>query len=250
MRTASAAARNGRVRLLGPILLALGLPALGGCEDNLRDAGPQQDCGASTSTLTGSLAAPRGGHTATLLQDGKVLVAGGGSGFYNSDEVLSAELYDPATGTFSATGGLFQRPGGYTATLLQSGKVLLAGGSIDRSAELYDPDTGTFSATGSPVVATSFTTATLLGTGRVLVTGGDLPPCSITDGGVFCPPAPPPELYDPAAGTFSVTRCLAIPRANHTATLLPSGQVLVVGGLTPSDGGVSPTASAELYDPE
>jgi hypothetical protein len=158
-----------------------------------------------------------------------------------------------STGTFSDTGSLATAREGFTATLLPSGKMLVVGGSggvsATASAELYDPATGTFSAAGSLATARESHTATLLDTGRVLVTGG-YAPCSFTDGGSSCPPVPPPELYHPDTGTFSVTGCLAMPRSGHTATLLPSGKVLVVGGVTPSDGGVSATASAELYAPE
>ena len=112
-------------------------------------------------------------HTATLLPNGKVLVAGG----YNGGAVLSsAELYDPASGTWSATGSLTTARYGHTATLLPNGKVLVAGGydgvNVLSSAELYDPASGTWSATGSLTTARYGHTATLLPNGKVLVAGG------------------------------------------------------------------------------
>src|SRR6266516_4856196 len=98
---------------------------------------------------TGSLNTARYAHTATLLPSGKVLVAGGFNGSYLS----SAELYDPATGSWSSTGNLTTARHGHTATLLPSGKVLVAGGDNSSgflsSAELYDPATGSWSSTGS-----------------------------------------------------------------------------------------------------
>ena len=117
----------------------------------------------------------------------------------------------------------------HTATLLPSGKVLVAGGDTSGfSAELYDPVSGTFATTGSLAMARALHTATLLPSGKVLVAGGE----SL---------AAAAELYDPATGTFSATGSLATPRYYHTATLLPSGKVLVAGGLnfvvSPTDSG-------------
>ena len=111
-------------------------------------------------------------HTATLLPNGKVLVAGG----YNSGYLTSAELYDPASGSWSATGSLNTARQAHTATLLPNGKVLVAGGDNGSgyltSAELYDPASGSWSATGSLNTARYFHTATLLPNGKVLVAGG------------------------------------------------------------------------------
>ena len=124
--------------------------------------------------ITGSLATARNGHTATLLPNGKVLVAGGGDG---GSILASAELYDPASGTWSATGSLVFARFAHTATLLPNSKVLVAGGegpfqSVLASAELYDPASGTWSATGSLVFARWTHTATLLPNGKALVAGG------------------------------------------------------------------------------
>jgi hypothetical protein len=192
----------------------------------------------------GPLATAREWHTATLLPSGKVLVAGGGGSNDGSTCVASAELYDPVAGTFApTTGPMATARAYYTATLLPSGKVLVAGGSNDgstcvASAELYDPVAGTFAPTTAPLAtARCYPTATLLPSGRVLVAGG----WNNSTGELASA-----ELYDPAAGTFApTTGPLATARHLHTATLLPSGKVLVAGGATPG----GPLASAELYDP-
>ena len=119
---------------------------------------------------TGSMATARAFHTATLLPDGKVLVAG-------SNDFSSIELYDPASGTWATTGSMIDGRAGHTATLLATGKVLVACGvnssfGLLATAELYDPMTGTWSATGSLATARDVHTATLLADGKVLVAGG------------------------------------------------------------------------------
>ncbi|HKP03895.1 MAG TPA: kelch repeat-containing protein [Chthoniobacterales bacterium] len=190
----------------------------------------------------------RSAPTATLLPSGKVLIAGG---FHYEDNyptrffVTSAELYDPASGTWSATGSLETGRCGHTATLLPNGKVLLAGGQTDssipttNSAELYDPATGTWTTTGNLVKPRVGHTATLLPNGKVLVAGG---------GTLYGPAMNSAELYDPATGTWTATGSLAGGRSGHTATLLPSGKVLVVGGVT-TEPSYREIATAELYDP-
>jgi hypothetical protein len=186
---------------------------------------------------TGSMNVVADATTATLLPNGKVLVTdgeGGATGY-----LASAELYDPATGTFTTTGSLAVARQSPTATLLGNGEVLIAGGwGADgplASAELYDPATGTFTVTGSMSVERYGDTATLLGNGKVLVAGGV--------GGAA--PHASAELYDPATGTFTITGSMTVARTSHTATLLGNGKVLVVGGYDGADS----LASAELYDP-
>jgi Galactose oxidase, central domain/Kelch motif len=185
---------------------------------------------------TGTMSQARNSQTATLLPDGKVLVAGGR---IVDGSTTSAELYDPSTGSWSATGNMHGRRDGQTATLLPDGRVLVAGGASRAgggavaTAELYDPASGTWTATGDMFVAGRGHTATLLSNGKVLVVGGDAGPGA--------------ELYDPASGTWSATGSLDIPRRDHTATLLADGRVLVAGSPLSFHG--DGASSAELYDP-
>ncbi|MEX0630167.1 MAG: kelch repeat-containing protein [Chloroflexota bacterium] len=183
----------------------------------------------------------RSDYTATLLRDGKVLVAGG----YPSP-LASAELYDPSTGSWTATGRLVTARDLHTATLLPDGKVLVTGG-IDSTvsvghavaaAELYDPASGTWIPTGNMVQARVYDTATLLLDGRVLVAGG-------SSSGTLGEALASAELYDPASGTWTASGNMNAGRSGHTATLLPDGTVLVVGG----SNGSGLLAPAELYDP-
>ena len=191
---------------------------------------------------TGNLNAPRRSHTATMLSNGKVLVAGGDSGF--DDPVLnSAELYDPTSGTWSYTGSLNIPRLNHTATLLPDGRVLVAGGWNDvegplNSVEIYDPATGTWDSTGNLNRVRSWHTATLLQNDKVLVVGG-------ADEDVNLRGA---ELYDPTTGTWVITDSTIRARYGHTATLLENGRVLIVGG---SDDGdlASALSIAESYDP-
>jgi N-acetylneuraminic acid mutarotase len=194
------------------------------------------DPATGTWTFTGSMNARRVYHSETTLADGRVLVVGCFTdGFTNS-----AELYDPATGIWSFTGSTTTPHFGFhTATRLQNGKVLVAGGydanlHISTNAELYDPATGTWTSTGSLITARQQHTATLLNNGKVLVAGGD-------DVGMLASA----ELYDPATGSWTSTGSLNFARWRHTATLLTNGKVLVAGGMS----GNRSLASAETYDP-
>jgi len=206
------------------------------------------DPATGTFSATGSMADARGGHTATLLPDGHVLIAGGGPPSWTGGHTFlaTAELYDPGTGTFAATGRMSTPREGHTATLLPSGRVLIAGGE-DRtdnavaSAEIYDPKTGTFTPTGSMTVERAFHTATLLPDGRVLIVGGDAGTWSYD--GPFYASA---EIYNPKTGAFSPTGSMATPRGWQTATLLADGRVLVAGG----ENARTDLASAEIYSPK
>lgn len=207
-------------------------------------------------TTTGAMARARGFDTATRLLDARVLVAGGNPGNWDFSGSLidSAELYDPATGTFAATGSMTTARDVHTATLLLDGRVLITGGDDVflhplASAELYDPRTGTFSPTGSMSEARDFHVATLLADGRVLIAGGS-PWGMRSASGQFLASA---EVYDPVTGTFSPTGSMATPRVSHSATPLADGRVLIAGGAVSVDTGETGTnslASAELYDPK
>jgi N-acetylneuraminic acid mutarotase len=205
------------------------------------------DPATGTWTPTGSLNAGRYSHTATLLPDGKVLVVGGfqQSSYHPPLPVPTAELYDPATGSWSVTGNLITGRGSHTATLLPNGKVLVAGGksvtASYASAELYDPASGTWAETGSLATARFYHTATSLDNGKVLVAGGSI---NFSDQGNS--QLASAELYDFQSGTWSPTGSLGRARVGHTATLLSTGKVLVVGG---ADGTGRPVGSAELYEP-
>ena len=198
-------------------------------------------------TPTGSLGTLRGGHTATLLPDGRVLVVGG-MGPSDSD-TASAELWDLVSGTFEPAGSLVDGPRIYhTAALLDDGRVLVVGGlGADGplvSAEVWDPETASFGLAGSLTTAREAMdashTATLLPDGRVLVVGGH----GSFDGGG---PLASAELWDPATMSFGPAGSLAQARWNHTATLMPDGRVLVVGGLGAGEDEF--LASAEFWAP-
>jgi N-acetylneuraminic acid mutarotase len=181
------------------------------------------------------MAAARSGHTATVLPDGRVLVAGGNT-------LASAELYDPDSGQWNATGSMAAARSGHTANLLPDGRVLVAGGNALARAELYDPSTGFWTATGNMVVPRSGHTATLLSDGTVLVAGGYFGSIASSYSGL-----PSAELYDPSTGSWTEIGNLTEARSEHTATRLPDGTVLVAGGMASSAGPV--LASTELYDP-
>lgn len=177
----------------------------------------------------------RAHHTATLLPDGKVLVTGGTGG----PVLASAELYEPATETWTPTGSMTTERSGHTATLLPNGKVLVTGGfGALASTELYDPATGMWMPTGSMTTGRTQHTATPLPSGKVLVAGGE-------DG--FQQAFSSAELYEPVTGLWTSTGSMTTARANHTATLLPNGKVLVAAGYR--DSYYSAVSTAELYDP-
>jgi hypothetical protein len=199
---------------------------------------------ASGASLSGSLKSaspmlePRSGHTATLLPDGKVLIVGGMR--RNQDFYRSAELYDPATAKFQATGDMAIPRVGHAAVLLHSGKVLVVGGWIGHgetdSAELYDPATGKFSSLTKMTSKRGGLAATLLVNGDVLITGGG---DTTGPGGIASA-----EIFHVATSTFEPLPTMHSARIEQTTTVLRNGRVLIAGGRADSV-----TASAEMFDP-
>lgn len=205
-----------------------------------------QPCGgAPVGDNTGKLNTARYQHTATLLADGRVLVAGGldKREGYDADRfytTATAELYDPKSGTWAVTGSLRDARFQHTATLLPDGRVLVAGGNTVfnvalASAELYDPVSGTWTATGSLNIARFQHTAHLLANGKVLVVAGGNQNYTAYES---------PELYDPATGTWTITGPINHARAQHTSNLLPDGRIFITGGAT-----FNFNASVEIYNP-
>jgi Galactose oxidase, central domain len=194
-------------------------------------------------TKVGDMAQGRNGATATLLADGRVLIVGGRQ---DAGYLSTAEIFDPQTASFRATGSLPGPLGGHTAALLRSGRVLIVGGfdgvHYQSKAFLYDPASGSFAATGSLHTARDSHCAVLLTDGRVLIAGGE--------GGDRSSAATlsSAETYDPATGVFSLVGSLPGTSPGVVATLLGDGRVLVVNrGLA----GASPgPASAFLFDPK
>jgi hypothetical protein len=191
-------------------------------------------------TATSHMSIARSGHEAILLNTGKVLLVGGvGIGW---SFLSSAEIYDPETGTFTPTGSMTTARESHTATLLSNGRVFVTGGhkgrraaiTIYSSAEVYDPSSGTFLPTGNMSVRRHKHDAALLSDGRVLVVGGADE--RDRDGAYTSA-----EIYDPNNGQFTPAANMNARRYKHRSTtiLLPTGQVLVVGG----------SYTAELYDP-
>lgn len=194
---------------------------------------------------TGAPRAARFSHTATLLSDGRVLIAGGME--RNGYWLDSAEIYNPETGHFSPTRNMLSRRAGAMAVRLPSGKVLIAGGtdgsgSSLRTTEIYDPAGNVFTPGPNMLSPRSHGVAILLKDGRVLIAGG----CAQGDDQRLASA----EIYDPAAQTFSWTGSMHVPRGAFNAVALADGRVLVTGGM--SSGQLpDPTieASAETYDP-
>jgi N-acetylneuraminic acid mutarotase len=200
------------------------------------------DPGSGRWSMTGSMIGLRMGFAATLLQNGKVLAVGGIQRPQDPPVFVTiAELYDPTSGTWAATGSLRQGRYQPTATLLANGNVLVVGGSGTgspselSSAEIYDTNQGTWTEAASMAVARIRHTATLLKDGRVLVTGVVVSA----------------EIYDPVRNAWTQTGPMTMSRLDHTATLQPDGTVLVAGGTRYDNkygNGIS-LASADIYDP-
>lgn len=183
-------------------------------------------------------------HAATLLLDGRVLVSGGTPSDQAGNPLLpSAEIYDPATGTWSPAGNMLVPRTQHLATLLNDGRVLVTGGigggtQLVQQAEIFDPLAG-WSVVGFLTVGRVDHTATLLGDGRVLVAGGENPFNALHFSST--------EIFDPQLNRFELGAPLSVARANQSATLLGNGQVLIAGGCSNDAGRLS---STELYTPQ
>ncbi|MBX7166101.1 MAG: hypothetical protein K1X74_07105 [Pirellulales bacterium] len=198
---------------------------------------------------TGKLLTGRGGHSTTLLSDGKVLVAGGIDYSATGTPIFaSAELFDVDQGAWNATGSMAVPRFKHAAVRLASGEVLVAGGtstepSDDRalaSAEIYNPATRTWRTVGAMATGRELVKTVLLTDGRVLAVGG-----SIGHFGKY-KALSSAELYDPRTERWTSTGALAVARTQFTMTVLGDGRVLVAGGARPYTTALS---TAELYDP-
>ncbi len=197
---------------------------------------PALAANSGTWANTGNMNVSRAGHSATLLLNGQVLVAGGEN---STAGQTSAELYNPTTGKWTLTGSMAIGRYAHSAVLLSSGEVLVAGGivstniqgivSYTATAELYNPSTGQWTTTGNMSTPRFAHGVALLQSGQVLVAGG------ANANGLLATA----ELYEPSTGKWTETGSLNHARSTH-ATLLPSGQVLMAGG------GLSGN-TAELY---
>jgi hypothetical protein len=181
-------------------------------------------------TLTGSMSFPRSSHTATLLSDGRVLVAGGSTGSF-TPALTNCEIFDPGAGTWAPTGSLNTGRSGHAAVLVRDGTVLVAAGSVT-SSEIYTPATGKWSLSGTMFAARAGLSLIPMPTGNVLAVGGD----SLTSMA---------EMWNFPAGNWTPAGSMSVNRSHQAATLLSNGKVLVAGGFA----GNVITNTAELYDP-
>jgi hypothetical protein len=201
----------------------------------------------NTFSVTGNMVVQRTAPAVVLLNDGKVLVTGGQSNVANYPSIQSAELYDPTTGVFTATGSMNSARFGAMAVLLGNGKVLIAGGknasTYHQSAELYDPTTGIFTWTWGMNEARVYSTAVLLSNGNVLVVGGENKLSGVVQR------LSTATIYDVTiAGGYwtSVSNSMNTARSEAMFASLSDGRVLIVGGRQSNSVSL---ASTEIFDP-
>ena len=214
-----------------------------GCQAQIGQNGVRESNAARAGSVyaIGGMSTSRAAHTATVLKNGKVLIAGGFTGDEHS--LASAEIFDPEANSFSPAGSMSAARAGHSATVLPDGKVLIAGGYngdyLD-SAEIYDPKNGQFAPAGKMTMPRSAHIAVLLDNGKVLLAGG------VGAGWTFLADA---EIYDPLTNSFAKTGNMLEARESHTATLLKDGQVLIAGGHRGRRAAVQIYSSAEIFDP-
>ena len=200
--------------------MALGMAIVAGCGG-----------GGGDTTEAPGLAQGRWGHSATLLEDGRLLVVGGNES--PSRKLASAEIFDPGASSWSSAGDMAEPRGvGHTATLLADGRVLVTGDSDEAKAEVYDPSTGQWSSAGVMLVARNEASSTLLSDGMVLIAGGaDATKAGRQELNTV-------ELYNTSTGEWAEAASMAKVNSNHIATLMNDGNVMVVGQVL-----------TEIYDP-
>ncbi|HEX2030468.1 MAG TPA: PxKF domain-containing protein [Actinomycetota bacterium] len=205
------------------------------------------DPATGTWSTTGSMTTPREFHDAVALADGRVMVVGGVGPCCSFPALSSAQIYDPATGTWAATGSMATTRIHPSLAALPDGRVLATGGYSGSGfgavpngpdVEVWDPSTGTWSATGSLSVPRSGSTLTVLADGGVLAVGG-------TDGSTYHTSA---ETWDPGTGAWSPAGAMAASRASHSATVVNGGSVLVAGGYNGAPVGTAELFAHETYD--
>ncbi len=229
----------------GTVLVAGGSDLVN--EETLDSAEIYNPATGTFTLLSNTLSTARVGHTATLLNNGQVLIVGG----YDPETglIADAELYDPPTQTFIDLGDTNAPRYEHTATMLQNGQVLIAGGETDpipsaafNTAEIFDLPSQTFTLVPVPMTAMrEGHAAALLNSGQVLITGGDIPGTGSLNTA---------EIYDPPSNTFTaVASTMTVPRISHAMTALNGGKVLIAGGATDSGGSSAALNTAEVYDP-
>ncbi|TMA72579.1 MAG: hypothetical protein E6J67_18950 [Deltaproteobacteria bacterium] len=234
----------------GGVLLSGGF---GRTVTGLSDVAERYDANAAQWRTVGSMLHVRVGHTATLLRDGRMLIAGGLTCCQEPNPspefwASTAEIYDPATDAFTATGSMIAGRGLHAAALLPDGRVLISGGDGNDPApfplgtEIFDPATGQFSASGDLQAPRDSHSAVSLTDGRVLVIGGERPPDLAGRVGVGVPAT---EIFDPATARWSAGPMLGAAFYAATVTMLSNGKVLIFGG---QDAGGFPQSAAALFE--